>query len=490
MLEFSATELAQKIRNKELSIPEVVDFYISRIQAENPRLNAIVEENYSAARKEAKEKQSHLDSLSEADRQKLPVFFGVPYTCKEMLAVEGKKSTIGSLYRKDNVMKENATVVERMEKAGAILLGMTNVPEAAFWFECDNVIYGRTNNPHDTSRTPGGSSGGEGAIIGAGASPMGIGSDIGGSIRMPAAFCGIFGHKPSDLIIPTTGQFPLYRATAESYVGKKRTFAVIGPMSRKAKDLYPMLQTMLGHDGIDREIKKDFKLKPLVKNPEDIRIFSLASPIIHGTSEADPLLQNSVNFAVRYLKELGSSVETLDRKIFIRAFELWLARAQTIEGHNFTSFLAGGPEINYLKEFSALAIGRRRFTFPALLTAMLDHYGDDRAQAPERLEELAQLKKRISRMLGKDGVIIMPVHPRLAPKHHTTYSRPFDFAYTGIINALGMPGTTVPMGLTAEGLPMSVQVIADEDQDHLCLSVAEWLEQGFGGWQEPKRSKR
>lgn len=383
-------------------------------------------------------------------------------------------------------MKETATVVERMEKAGAILLGMTNVPEAAFWFECDNVIYGRANNPYDTSRTPGGSSGGEGALIGAGASPMGIGSDIGGSIRMPAAFCGVFGHKPSDLIIPTTGQFPLYRETAADYVGGKRTFAVIGPMSKKAQDLYPMMKLMVGHDGIDQEIKKDFRLQPLVKNPEDIKVFYLPAPVIHGTSSLHPLLENSVTMAARYLKEMGSPTEAVDKKIFIQAFELWLARAQTIEGHNFTSFLSGQPKINFLKEFSSLLIGHRRYTFPALLTAMLDHYGDDRAKATDRLADLTKLKKQLSSILGRNGVLIMPVHPRLAPKHHTTYTRPFDFSYTAIINALGMPATSVPMGLSPEGLPLSVQVIADENCDHLCLSVAEWLEQGFGGWQEPK----
>ncbi len=488
-MELSATELSQKIRNKELQIPDVVDFYLQRIEKENPRLNAVVEENFSAAREKAKEQQAHLDSLSAEERKKLPVFFGVPYTCKEMIAVKGKRSTFGSLHRKTNVMNENATVVERMEEAGAILLGMTNVPEAAFWFECDNVIYGKSNNPYDTSRTPGGSSGGEAAVLGAGASPMGIGSDIGGSIRMPAAFCGVFGHKPSDLLIPITGQFPLYREYAAEYVGNKRPFAVIGPMSKRAQDLYPMMKLLVGPDDIDQEIKKDFNLQPLVKNPEDIKVFYLPSPVIHGTSSLHPLLENSVTFAARYLKEMGSEIESVDRKIFIQAFELWLARAQTIQGQNFTSFLSGKTQLNFLKEFSSLLIGRRNYTFPALLTAMLDHYGDDRAKATDRLVDLTKLKKQVSSLLGKNGVLIMPVHPRLAPKHHTTYTRPFDFSYTAIINALGMPATSVPMGLSPEGLPLSVQVVADENCDHLCLSVAEWLEQGFGGWQEPKGAR-
>lgn len=486
MLDLSAVELSQKIRNKEFSIPEVVQFYLNRLEAVNPKLNAIVEENFSEARKKAQDMQKRLDHLSAKERAELPVFFGVPYTVKEMISVAGKKSTLGSLHRKDTLMTENATVVDRIENAGGILLGMTNVPEAAFWFECDNVIYGRTNNPYDLNRTPGGSSGGEGAILGAGAAPFGLGSDIGGSIRMPASFCGVFGHKPSDLIVPSTGQFPLYRDAIDDLTGLKRPFAVIGPMTKKARDLYPLMQLLAGADDYDQDIKKDFKLLPLLKSPDEIRVFSLASPVIHGTSDLDPRLESSVHFAVRYLKELGSQVFQTPERIFIRAFELWLARAQSIEGRDFPSFLSGGPEINYTKEFVSLFLGRRRYTFPALLTALLDQYSDDRALAGERLIELNRLRNQLSQMLGTNGVLIMPVHPRLAPKHHTTYTRPFDFAYTGIINALGMPATSVPMGLSAEGLPLSVQVIANENCDHLCLSVAQWLEDGFGGWQYPK----
>ena len=485
MLELSAFEITEKIRSREFSIPEVVDFFIQQIEEKNPKLNAVVEDNFSAAREKAKKQQAQLAKMSAADIKALPELFGVPYTMKEMLAVQGKRSTMGSLHRKESVMNENATVVERIEKAGGILLGMTNVPEAAFWFECDNVIYGKSNNPYDISRTPGGSSGGEAAILGAGASPFGIGSDIGGSIRMPAAFCGIFGHKPSDLIVPTTGEFPIYRETAADHMGNKRPFAVIGPMTKKAKDLYPLMKLLSGPDGIDLDIKKNFKLQPLVKNAEDIRVFSLPSPYIHGASSTEPALENSVTLACRYLKEMGSPVSEVSSKFFIRGFELWLARAQSMEGRNFASFLSGGVKINYKKEFAKLIMGKRNYTFPALLTAMLDEFGDDRQQIPGRLQELAALRAQVSQMLGKNGVLIMPVHPRLAPKHHSTYLRPFDFAYTGIINALGMPATSVPMGLTAQGLPMSVQVIANEDCDHLCLSVAEWLETAFGGWQKP-----
>lgn len=486
MNQFSAFEIAAKIKSKELRISDVVSFYISKIKEENPRLNAVIEDNFTDAEIKAQQMQAQLDACSAVEIELLPPLFGVPYSMKEMIAVKNKKSTMGSIHRKDNVATENATVVDRIEKAGGILLGMTNVPEVGFWFECDNVIYGRTNNPYDVRRTPGGSSGGEAAIIAAGASPFGVGGDIGGSIRMPAAFCGIFGHKPSDLIIPSTGQFPIYRDTAKNHQGKARPFAVIGPMARKAKDLYPLMQLLVGPDGIDLDIKTNFKLKPKLQSAEQLKVFSLISPKIHGTSTTDPRLSNSVQYACRYLKELGSSVTELPENTFIRGLELWLARAQSIEGRDFPSFVSGGPALNYKKELLALALGKGSYTFPALLTAMLDQYSDDRSQSSERLIELTQLKEKLQKLLGDSGVLLMPTHPRLAPAHRSTYSRPFDFAYTGIINALGFPSTAVPMGLTEEGLPMGIQVVAAENNDHLCLSVAEWLEEGFGGWQEPK----
>jgi fatty acid amide hydrolase 2 len=482
----SAVEIAALIRNQEKTVSQVVDECIDQIESWNPKLNAIVETCYDEARVEAERKDKILRSMTDEERKVLPPLFGVPFTSKEMIANAGMKSTSGSIHHKDRMMEKDASVIERVRNAGAILVGTSNVPEVGFWFECDNVVYGATKNPYDTSRTCGGSSGGEGAIVGAGASGFGIGSDIGGSVRLPAAFCGVFGHKPSDRVVPLTGHFPLYRETAADTVGNKYPFTVVGPIARTTKDLELIFKLMIGPDGIDANIKTDFSLKPIIDSVDGMKIYCLPEPIIHGASETEIDIAQSIRHAGRYLKEMGALVEEADPRLLIRAFEFWTARAFTIEtGTDFPGHLANSTGLSFSKEFSRILLGKRRYTFPALMTAFLDKFGKDLSEQESNIQALAELKRFLTQKLGSNGVLLMPVHPRTAPKLGATYTRPFDFAYTGVINALGFPSTAVPMGFSPEGLPLSLQVVAAENQDHLCLSVARMLEIGFGGWQPP-----
>lgn len=481
MMTLSALEIAEKIKSGELSSQDVVNRHIHRIEEVNPAINAVVEPCFERAMEEARKKDLALTNMTASEKSKLPLFYGVPFTAKEMISSEGMKSTLGSVHRKSQIMSKDATVVSRLKEAGAILIGTTNVPEVGFWFECDNLVYGRTNNPHDPKRTSGGSSGGEGAIIGSGGSVFGIGSDIGGSIRIPAAFCGIFGHKPSDRLVPFTGHVPVYHDNAKDLVGNYYPFTVLGPMARKAKDLYPLLQTMIGPDNYDQETKKDFKLKPLIKNPSDLKVYSLPRPVIHGTTETSDEIASAVTNATKYLEALGSETNNLPSKTFLRAFDLWTGRAWSMEGRNFPEYLSAGQKIDFRSEFSKVFFRKGNYTLPSLLTAFLDTYGSDRSQKEVFQLELKILKEKLTGLLGNDSVIILPVHPRVAVKHNATISRPFDFSYTGVFNALGFPATSVPMGLNADKIPLAVQVVAAENQDHLCLSVAEWLESGFGG---------
>lgn len=481
----SALEVASLIRRQEKTVSQVVDEVIDLIEQWNPKINAVVETCFDEARVEAEKKDRILRSMTEEERKLLPPLFGVPFTCKEMISNAGMKSTMGSIHHKDRMMQTDATVVTRIRDAGAILIGTTNVPEVGFWFECDNVIYGATKNPYDLTRTCGGSSGGEGAILGAGASIFGIGSDIGGSVRLPAAFCGIFGHKPSDRIVPLTGHYPLYPEKAAEIVGSKYPFTVLGPLAHTVADLEVLLRLMIGPDGIDQNTKTDFVLKPLVENAEDLKIYFMPNPVVHGTSETEADISQAILHAARYLKEMGAMVEEADPRTMIRALDFWMARAWAIEAKEFPKYLTNDSGLNFVKEFSRLMTGHRRYTLPALLTALLDRVGKDLSQQEENLKALNELQSFLSEKLGKNGVLIMPVHPRKATKLGATYLRPFDFAYTGVINALGFPATSVPMGLSSEGLPIGVQIIAAENQDHLCLSVAKMLEIGFGGWQPP-----
>jgi len=482
----SALETAALIRNQEKTISQVVEEVIDRIEHWNPKINAVVETCFDEARVEAEKKDRILRAMTDEERKLLPPLFGVPFTCKEMISNAGMKSTMGSIHHKERMMDADATVVARIRSAGGILIGTTNVPEVGFWFESDNVVYGATKNPYDSTRTCGGSSGGEGAILGSGASIFGIGSDIGGSIRLPASFCGVFGHKPSDRIVPMTGHYPVYPDVASGIVGSKYPFTVLGPLAHTTADLELLLRLMIGPDGVDLNIKSDFVLQPLKDNAEDFKVYFLPAPVIHGTTETETDISQAVRHAARYLKEMGAWVEEAPPRTLIRALDFWMTRAWTIDAKEFPNYLSNNSGLSFGKEFSKLILGRRRYTFPALMTAFLDKFGKNLSEQKSNLEALKKLRDQLTEKLGTNGVLLMPVHPRKAPKLGSTLSRPFDFAYTGVINALGFPATAVPMGLSPEGLPIGLQVIAAENQDHLCLSVAKMLEIGFGGWQPPR----
>jgi len=203
----SATELARMIRDREVSSRDVVEAHIRRIEEVNPSLNAVVATRFDDAREEAR-RADVLISRASAPGDVSPLC-GVPCTVKEAFALEGMPNTGGLLSRKGKVARQDATTVSRLRSAGAIPLGVTNVSELGMWVESNNLVYGRTASAHGRRRTSGGSSGGEGAIVSAGGSPFGLASDIGGSIRVPAFFNGVFGHKPTGGLVPNSGQFPL-----------------------------------------------------------------------------------------------------------------------------------------------------------------------------------------------------------------------------------------------------------------------------------------
>ncbi len=479
-----AFEIVTKIRSQEVSVCDVVDHAIKNIQIWNPKLNAVVENCFEKAIAQAKLADQQI-SEGQIDWIKTPLF-GVPFTIKEMICVEGMRHTSGAQHMKNYVAKKDATVVSRMRNSGAIILGTTNVPEVGMWFECDNTVYGETRNPYDLTRTPGGSSGGEAAIIGSGASIFGLGSDIGGSLRIPAAFCGVFTHKPSEGIVPNTGHNPLYEESMQEFQGSRYPFMVIGPISRKAKDLFPLLKIISGPDGID-PMAVPFQFQEKVNDWSKIKVFFMPAPVIHGAGEAEKELQDAVAHSARYLQELGAKTEALDAKIFVRAFDIWTGRSWAME-RDFNLHLTGGPSLNFAKEFLNISLGRGKFTLPALLTAFYDKSFRSEKLRLEFLMELQLVKSRLAEILGTNGVLILPPHPRVAPKLKSTLSRPFDFAYTAIFNALGNPATIAPCGIGSEGLPLSVQIVASPMQDHLTISAAEVLEQAFGGWQSPPQT--
>src|ERR1700704_732163 len=230
----SAGELADAIRSKNLSSRMIVEAHLERIAKVNPKLNAVVQLTAEAARKEADE----ADAALARGEIKGPLH-GVPITIKDTLETAGVICTGGTKGRANFVPKADATAVARLRAAGGIILGKTNVPELAGAAETDNLVYGRTNNPYDLARTPGGSSGGEAAIIAAGGSPLGLGTDAGGSIRVPAHFSGLAGLKPTHGRVPRTGAFP-------PPAGLIADFWQVGPLARRVEDLIATLPILAG----------------------------------------------------------------------------------------------------------------------------------------------------------------------------------------------------------------------------------------------------
>lgn len=477
----SAIDVAGEIKSGLRSVASVVEESIALAKAWNPKINAIIEDNYSSSQAQAEALDKSLSALSNSEREKLPIFFGIPFTCKEMISVQGMKSTLGSVHRKDRVMNNSASAFSRVLDSGAILLGTTNIPEVGFWFECDNVVYGPTKNPFDQKRTSGGSSGGEAAIIASGASYFGLGSDIGGSIRTPAAFCGIFGHKPSENLIPITGHYPFYASNATEFSAQEFPFTVIGPMARTVKDLRALFHCLIGPDGIDPRVVSQKIPRFDTLKIADINFFFLPEPKVHGATNVSSEICESIENVRKYVENLGGKSTAVDSNLFLQAFDMWLARAKTIETEGFGQHLADTEKISYGTEFLKLALGKRSYTFPALMTAFLEEYGQDASSTDYYLTRLEKLRKQLQIMMGSNGVLVMPVHPRVAPTLGSTIQRPFDFSLAGIINALGFPATTVPIAKNSQGLPIGIQVVASQYQDELCLKVAEILEKGFGG---------
>lgn len=460
-----ALGLAHAIRAGELSPLNAVDAFIARIEAVNPRLNAVVANRYDEARREARTAAERLAKSGDP-----PPLLGVPFTVKEAIAVTGCPHTAGSVYRKRIIAHTDAIAVQRLRRSGAIPIASTNISEMCMWMESYNLVYGRTNNPYDLGRIPGGSSGGEGSILGAGASPFGVGGDVGGSIRMPAFFCGIFGHKPTGGLVPVDGHAP-------EPMGDVRRYCTIGPMTRHAADLEPLLSIM-SDTPVPNTDPVSFRDR-VVYTCE-----GLDFPLPPATDE----LKDALRRAASVFRELGAQVRPFDPKKFGNAFFIWSAMLHEGGNPEFARIMTEGKDPDLVAETVRFILGRGRHTVPALALAILEKLLDvipgdgTRRLAKKGLEVRSEFEK----ILGDNAILLMPTHPRPAPRHNAPLLRPMDFAYTGIFNVLEAPVTSVPMGYGQEGVPLGIQVAARHGRDRLTIAAARVLEEALGGWVPPK----
>lgn len=373
---------------------------------------------------------------------------------------------------------EDGDAMALMREAGAIPFALTNVPELCMWWECLNPIFGHTNNPYDTNRISGGSSGGEGVIQSAGGSPFGLGSDIAGSIRLPSFFNGIFGHKPSKDVVSVEGCFPPPTSKQQA------SLLGIGPMSRFASDLKPALKVLTKDkaDILKLEDPVDVKnLRYFYQKGDGGAMF--VTPVEDDQHEAmENLLNHLTNFATN--KPVETKLEA-----FKDSFNIFITNFKDNSGihvdHQFENY---DGYMNPWTELLYWFMGKSNHTiFSIFVVIMIKFEVTYGSPTHSRLvEERNQLRSKIQELLGDNGVLIYPTQPSCALYHYETLMRPYNISYTAIFNCLGFPVTSVPLGLgKKEGLPTGVQIIANFNQDRLCLSVAEHLEKAFGGWVEP-----
>jgi amidase len=454
----SASALAAAIRAKEVSSLEVIDAHLAHIERANPGLNAVVLVLADQARAAAREADAAV-----ARGDVLGPFHGVPMTVKDAWEVKGVPSTGGTLGRAGYLPQQDATVIDRMRKAGAIPIGMTNLPELSMAYESDNLVHGRTNNPYDTARTPGGSGGGGAAAIAAGMGAIEIGGDLGGSIRLPCHFSGIAGIRPTTGRAPLTGYFPPHH-------GWVSLFAASGPMARAVEDLAPALRVISGPDWIDSAVQ-DVPLR----DPEGIAMKGLrvAFHTTNGIMPARADVAEAVVNAAKAMESAGAILEEAVPAGIDHCMDIFLGIATADAGHGLRMLLnmAGTTRISPILEATLAAWNEPK---PAAFLQGV----------------LARVSMYRSAMLGflkNYDVILCPVNALPAMEHGMAVRRETipSFSYTIAHNLTGWPGAVVRAGTSCEGLPVGVQAVARPWREDVALAVASHLETALGGYQRP-----
>jgi Asp-tRNA(Asn)/Glu-tRNA(Gln) amidotransferase A subunit family amidase len=462
----SAVSLAEQIRLKKLSPIEVVEAHLARIEKLNPKLNAFVQVDAEGARR-----QANAAEVAVAHGEKLGPLHGVPVSIKSSMEVEGMRCESGSKLRHGFVATQDAPLVSRLRKAGAIILGTTNTPELLMAWETDNLLYGRTNNPWDLSRTPGGSSGGEAAAIAAGCSAGGVGSDGGGSIRVPAHFSGICGLKPTPGRIPATGHFP-------PSAGPFALLGVVGPMARTIADLKVLFEVMQGPD------EGDPSSAPVpVRWPErdDLKKLRIGYFEDDGRTPVTTETRAAVRTAAEALKEAGFRVEPFRPEGLEQARRLWW-QFFGIAGGMLLGPMTKGREADLspmLKQFSSWVAAEPAHSGETLLDTWIK-------RDVLRMEVFSQMREY--------PILLCPVASIPAFRHGErswsidgqTIQYLDAWSYTEWFNLLGTPAAAVPVGRSNEGLPIGVQIIARPWEEELVLAVAAELEAQRGAWQAPE----
>lgn len=455
----SAKQLVQHIQQKEISCVELMQVYLDRIAHINPTLNAIVqnlapEKALTEARK-ADEKM--------AKKEIIGPLHGIPITIKDCCKVKDFIISKGSMGYQ-HLATEDATVVARLKSAGAIVIGISNVPEFNIAYETDNDRYGKTLNPYDLNRTPGGSSGGEAAIIAAGGSALGLGTDGGGSIRQPAHNTGIAALKPTRGLIPSTGNVP---CDGRGLLGPLTTYA---PISRFVDDLILTLPILAGPDHCDPDVIP----LPIKSERINLKSLRLAFYTDNGVVKPDSDTLQTISRVVHTLQSEVAQIEAVCPAILAELYSLITE----------TFFLGGDKGLglkNLIKQLNIKKPSRLVQEFLALARGCEFSI----AELNQRLRRIDQLRFIFEKLFRSYNAIVCPVAATPAKHHGRSFIEGHDFSYLNLYNLLGWPALTVRCGTSKEGLPIGIQIIAKPWQDMTALNIGKKIETLFGGWQAP-----
>jgi amidase len=445
----SATGWLALLAAGELSACELTQHYVERLEDANRRLNALAAFDPDAVLSAADEADR---ARAQGDRRPL---LGLPVTVKDSLEVAGLPATGGSLARADYVPDRDATVVRRLREAGAIVLAKTNLPEYSSSYETDNLVYGRTVHPLDPERTPGGSSGGEAALAAADASPLGLGTDGGGSVRAPAHYCGVFGLRPTIGRVPVTGNWPATRAS-----GYMDMYCV-GPLARFVEDLELVLPVIAGPDGAD-PYAVPMPLTTERPDADELRVgWFASSPDVTVT----PGTEAAVTAAAASLADAGAAIRSIDPPWEPSPTELFMAAVVADGGAQARADVAaaGGRHHPQFRDFLDAA-AERALSAAEWFALQRDIFG---------------LRAAVRRLFAGLDILLCPVVAGPAPRHgeppaglpREEYGRYRAFDFFHLVAIAGLPAASVPVG-SEDGLPIGVQVVGAPFREDLVLTAA------------------
>jgi Asp-tRNA(Asn)/Glu-tRNA(Gln) amidotransferase A subunit family amidase len=464
-----AVSMAEHVRKKIISPVELVEAHLTKIERLNPKLNAFVHVDAAGVRREARNAEAAVTSRKTSDDAFGPLH-GVPISIKSSLEVAGMRCESGTRLRAGFVAAQDAPLVARLKYAGAIVLGVTNTPELLMAWETDNLLYGRTNSPWDLERTPGGSSGGEAAAIAAGMSAGGVGSDGGGSIRVPAHFGGICGLKPTPGRIPATGHYP-------ASGGPFALIGVVGPMARTVADLKLLFEVMQGPDDGDTCAAPVPLRWPSDEEAKKLRVGYFEDD---GRTPVTPETRAAVRSAAEALRRAGFQVEPFVPAGLDEARELWRKFFVVAGGMMIRPMFQDrerdlSPILNQFLEWSA---AEPPLTAESLLAAWI-------RRDTLRAEFFAQMRKYPILLCPAAAIPAFRHGERSWQIEGKTVNCLDAWSYTEWFNLLGNPAAVVPVGRSPEGLPIGVQIVGRPWEEEQVLTVAAAIEKECGGAKPP-----